>query len=175
LGACLPRRRRLPPRPEAAAPRCAALLGVAVFFAGCASPPVRVHPDTPSTSIPRGEAIARIARDQLGRPYRYGGDGPGGFDCSGLTKYVYASFGIELPRTAAAQHAAATPVARDQLAPGDLVFFRFGSATGVDHVGVHVGDGRFVHAPKAGAPVVEVVLDAPWFARRYVSAGRFAR
>ena len=155
--------------------RRAALLGIAVFLAGCASAPALVDSSSPPTRVPRGEAISRLARGQVGRPYRHGGDGPDGFDCSGLSQYVYAAFGIHLPRTAVAQAAAATPVERDQLAPGDLVFFRFGSAGRVDHVGLYVGDGRFVHAPKAGARVVDVALDAPWFARRYVSAGRVVR
>ena len=103
-----------------------------------------------------GSAAARsavaYALAQLGTPYRWGGDGPGGFDCSGLVQAAYASAGIGLPRVAQAQYDAGPPVAAGQpLEPGDLVFF--GSPGAVEHVGIVVSPGQMVDAPQTGAVV----------------------
>ncbi len=82
----------------------------------------------------------------LGIPYVYAGDSPsGGFDCSGFTMYVYAQIGISLPHNAAMQFGEGTPVSRDALEPGDLVFFY-----GLGHVGMYIGGGNFIHAPHTG-------------------------
>lgn len=175
MRACLPRLRKAPLQPERSCPRLLVLLAVAGLFAGCASVPAPSGMSAPAAAVTSGSVIARLAGSQVGKPYRYGGDGPGGFDCSGLVHYVHEQSGHSLPRSAAAQLASAMPVERTALQPGDLVFFRFGRGPAVDHVGVYLGDGRFVHASKAGAPVAVVDLDAPWFARRYVAAGRYWR
>jgi cell wall-associated NlpC family hydrolase len=152
-----------------------------MLAAGCA--PFR--PGLPSESAERrtrsdasgaiGPVLARNALALVGTPYRYGGNEPStGFDCSGLVAYVHGQLGIAVPRTAAAQFAAAAPVERGQLQPGDLVFFRLvqGSRE-VSHVGVYTGAGRFVHAPQAGRNVVEAGLDDPYFRERFAGAGRF--
>jgi cell wall-associated NlpC family hydrolase len=121
----------------------------------------------------RGLALARDARALIGRPYRYGGHDPAtGFDCSGLVSYVHRAQGLYVPRTAADQHRAARPLPREALRPGDLVFFRIDSRQ-VSHVGVYVGDGRFVHAPRSGRPVGEARIDEPYFAERWAGAGTF--
>ena len=89
---------------------------------------------------------AAIALHYLGVPYRWGGASPAtGFDCSGLVMYVYAQIGIELPHEAAGQYAYGVAVPRDQLEPGDLVFY-----DGLSHVGIYIGDGEIVHAPHTG-------------------------
>ena len=90
--------------------------------------------------------VVEIAMRYLGIPYVYAGDSPsGGFDCSGLTMYVYAQVGISLPHNAAMQFGMGTPVSYDQLQPGDLVFFY-----GLGHVGMYIGGGNFIHAPHTG-------------------------
>jgi cell wall-associated NlpC family hydrolase len=82
----------------------------------------------------------------LGVPYKWGGASPStGFDCSGLTMYVYAQIGISLPHYAAAQYQLGVPVSRDQLQLGDLVFYR-----GLGHMGMYVGGGNYIHAPQTG-------------------------
>jgi peptidoglycan DL-endopeptidase CwlO len=90
--------------------------------------------------------VVGIALQYLGVPYVWGGSSPStGFDCSGFTSYVYAQVGVYLPHHAASQYSMGTPVAYEQLAPGDLVFF-----SGLGHVGIYIGQGQFVHAPHTG-------------------------
>jgi peptidoglycan DL-endopeptidase CwlO len=123
----------------------------------------------PPTPLPSGgghPAAASIALQYLGVPYQWGGASPDtGFDCSGLVMYVYAQLGVLLPHFAAGQYAYGTPVPRDQLQPGDLVFF-----DGLSHVGIYIGNGQMVHAPQTG----DVVKISPLsdFGNRYVGARR---
>ena len=119
-----------------------------------------------------GEKIVSIAAGLIGTPYRYGGDSPKGFDCSGLVFYSFERMGLIVPRTAAEQRRAAERVKRAKLAPGDLVFFR-GSKGRVDHVGIYAGDGRFIHAPNSGQVVSYGDLDDPYYRSHFVGAGRF--
>ncbi len=107
---------------------------------------------TGASSQAAAVAVA-YALSQLGTPYRWGGEGPGGFDCSGLVQAAYQAAGIELPRTAQQQYDAGPPVPAGQpLQPGDLVFFGTDSRH-VDHVGIVVGTGEMVDAPHSGALV----------------------
>ena len=96
----------------------------------------------------------RIALRFLGVAYVWGGSSPAGFDCSGLTQYVYAQIGVSLPRTSRDQFHAGTSIPRirtDLLQPGDLVFFGYGGDPDrIHHVGLYVGDGDFIHAPASG-------------------------
>lgn len=166
---------RNPPMRRALA--VAALLALA---AGCApfrqGLPAEPLPDTAPAAAGQvpGDAIAREALAQVGVAYRYGGAEPrGGFDCSGLVAWTHAREGIAVPRTAAAQFAAAEPVPRERLRPGDLVFFRLRPHNrAITHVGIYTGHGRFVHAPQAGRHVVEASLDDAYFSGRYAGAGR---
>ncbi len=100
-----------------------------------------------SRGAPR-EDVVGIALSQLGKPYRWGSDGPNSFDCSGLVAYSYAQVGIYLPHSSSAQYSMGEHVSRDELLPGDLVFFSRGR--GISHVGIYVGDGNFIHAPQSG-------------------------
>jgi cell wall-associated NlpC family hydrolase len=158
--------------------RAAALVCLALAAVGCT--PFRAG--LPSTSVPApgtaasqaGDGIARAAATQLGAPYRYGGMDPTrGFDCSGLVFYAHAQQGVAVPRTAAEQFAAARRVDLDDLEPGDLVFYRLVPRLGdVTHVGIYVGQGRFVHAPQSGKRVGEARLDDPYWRERFAGAGR---
>jgi murein DD-endopeptidase len=157
-----------------------ALLALALLVTACA--PFRPGmPSEPaaggSVSISQqdaGAAIARQALAQLGTAYRYGGADPArGFDCSGLVSYVHAQAGIGVPRTAAAQFAAARKVDPDSLRAGDLVFFRPDPGSReVTHVGIYTGQRRFVHAPQSGRNVGEASLDEPYYRERFAGAGR---
>jgi cell wall-associated NlpC family hydrolase len=110
---------------------------------------------------PVGQRAVAYALAQLGTPYVWGGDGPGGFDCSGLVQAAYAAAGLALPRTAQAQYDAGPAVpAGAPLVPGDLVFFG-GGADAVDHVGIVVGSGEMVDAPHTGAVVRVESYDWP--------------
>jgi cell wall-associated NlpC family hydrolase len=171
--------------------RVAALCAVAVGFAlgvahassGSTKPPV-VEPTAASFTAaydrlerrraePRrvvptvGERAARLALRYLGSPYSYGGASPAGFDCSGFVMYVYAKLGVALPHHAASQYGLGRSVPYSALRPGDLVFF-----SGLGHVGLYVGKGRFVDAPQSG----DVVRVRPLAERRdsYVGARRIA-
>jgi len=158
----------------------AVVLLTLLIAAGCA--PFRTglpsHP-VPTGGYPAtGDAGARIAQTALryvGVPYRYGGSEPSrGFDCSGLVSYVHGIDGIAVPRTAAAQFAAARPVAAADLRPGDLVFFRLTSGSkAVTHVGIYTGARRFVHAPQTGRNVGESSLDDDYYRQHFAGAGRY--
>lgn len=141
---------------------------LAVLLAAC-SPFQRGSPG--GTAPNPGAAALVTAESRIGTPYRYGGAGPDSFDCSGLVAYSYAQAGIMLPRTAAQQYAAVTPVPKRDLRPGDLVFFRVNGRS-VGHVGIYAGDERFVDAPQSGGTVRMVSLDDSWYRERYVGAGR---
>lgn len=119
-----------------------------------------------------GAKLLLIARGLVGTPYRFGGDDPRGFDCSGLVVYSFERIGVDVPRTAADQRRAARTVKRAELEPGDLVFFRTSSRR-VDHVGIYAGDGRFIHAPSSGRVVSYADLDDPYYLTHFAGAGRF--
>lgn len=108
------------------------------------------------------DSLVLLARQQLGRRYVLGGTSPDkGFDCSGLIRYVLAKLDIKMPRTAAQQERVGRQVPKDtaELRPGDLV--TFGRGTGASHIGIYVGDGRFIHASSAAGRVVESQLIRP--------------
>ncbi len=107
-------------------------------------------PDT-APSVGRGEPAIDYALAQLGKPYVWGGNGPSGYDCSGLVQQAFRRAGIALPRVADDQYAATTPISEDQLRRGDLLFWSdSGRASGIHHVGIYLGGGKFVEAPRPG-------------------------
>ena len=142
-----------------------------VLVGGCASrsaPPVSARP---AAAHPVAQRVVANAHGFMGVAYRPGGARPDGFDCSGFVQYLYRQQGISLPRTTQAQFKAGTGVSSRRLLPGDLVFFRI-SGRRVSHVGLSLGDGRFVHAPNVGSHVRIDRLDAPYWARRFAGVRR---
>lgn len=134
------------------------------------TPPSAVTSPVPSTHA--NEVLMR-AISLVGTPYRYGGNTPeGGFDCSGLVGYVFRDMlQMQLPRTTRELAALQGPrIAQETLNSGDLVFFASNGT--VTHVGIYVGEGRFVHAPSTGGTVRLDRLDAPWWKSRYSGARR---
>jgi cell wall-associated NlpC family hydrolase len=120
----------------------------------------------------RGEALANFALGLRGIRYRYGGATRDGFDCSGLVFYAHRQFGLTVPRTSRDQAEQAEEVKPRKLKRGDLVFFRVDSRR-VNHVGIYIGERRFVHAPGAGKPVTVNSLDEEFYSDAFFSAGRF--
>lgn len=133
-----------------------------VLGASCAS-----HAPAPS---PYGARAADVAKKMVGVRYRYGGESPTGFDCSGLAFYAYQRAGLSIPRESAAQKKAARPIELEQASAGDLLFFdtRWNSR----HVGIYLGDGKFVHAPSKGRTVSIESLD-DYFLKHLTGVGRF--
>jgi cell wall-associated NlpC family hydrolase len=125
-------------------------------------------PAEPTYTPPPGKygGVVGIAMQYLGTPYVYGGSTPSGFDCSGFVIYVYAQVGVSLPHNAAAQYGYGMPVSRDQLQPGDLVFFN-----GLGHDGIYIGGGQFIHSPHTG-DVVKISSISGWYSSTWVGARR---
>jgi cell wall-associated NlpC family hydrolase len=111
--------------------------------------------------------VVGIAMQYLGVPYVWGGASPSGFDCSGFVAYVYGQMGVSLPHHAASQYSSGSPVSRDALEPGDLVFFN-----GLGHVGIYIGGDQFVHAPHTGDVVKISSLSDSWYAATWFGARR---
>ena len=133
-----------------------------------ASPPTPV-PVQPKNRV--GDEVAVRAISMVGLPYRYGGADLDGFDCSGLVYFIYRDLGFDVPRTAADQQRSAMSIDRARLQPGDLVFFRTRGRR-ISHVGVYVGEDRFVHAPQTGKSIELRSLDDDYYGPRFVGAGR---
>ncbi len=126
--------------------------------------------DPTPVSSSGGQAIVDTAMQYLGVPYVWGGTSPAGFDCSGLVQYVCRKNGISVSRVAADQRGDGTYVSRDNLQPGDLVFFDGGS--GIHHVGIYVGNGNMIHAPQTGDVVKISSIDTPYRINQYAGAVR---
>ena len=124
----------------------AAAAAASATAAGSGTAPPSNLPNPPASTL-GGQAVA-IAERYLGVPYVWGGASPSGFDCSGLTMYVYSQLGVSLPHNAAAQYYALPHVSESDLQPGDLVFF-----DGLNHVGIYIGGGSMIHAPHTGTVV----------------------
>lgn len=155
-----------PPRPSPTIPS-----GPSVPDAPIVPPPV--PPGEPPVEAPSsGHRVAALAQTQLGRPYRWGGNDPRrGFDCSGLVQWSFGNVGIQMPRVVGDQIRLGRSVGAADLLPGDLLFFNL-RGNRPSHVGIYVGDGSFVHAPRAGQPVRTDNLDDPYWRRRWSASRR---
>ena len=125
---------------------------------------------TQTTQYSKAQAASQVAKSMIGHAYRYGGQSPGGFDCSGLVWYSYKKVGVKTARTTKALRKQVKKVSRKNLRAGDLVFFKGWVRTG--HVGIYIGDGRFVHAPSSGKKVKLDRLDKGYWKDHFKSAGR---
>ncbi|THI93745.1 NlpC/P60 family protein, partial [Nocardioides sp.] len=112
--------------------------------------------DPPASDAGGARAAIAYARDQIGEPYVWGADGPGSWDCSGLTSKAWAAGGKQLPHYSVAQYEQSTPISAAQLRPGDLVFWgENDSPSSIFHVALYTGGGQIIHAPRTGRPVTE--------------------
>jgi len=154
---------------------------ISLTISGCgalgptAPAPVAMTPPPAAPAPPRAERSEALLQAllALGLDYRYGGSSPAtGFDCSGLVAHVYLeAWNIRLPRNTGAQSKAGTPVSLAELRAGDLVFYDTLKRP-YSHVGIYLGDGKFVHAPKTGAQVRVESLESSYWAQRYNGARR---
>jgi cell wall-associated NlpC family hydrolase len=154
------------------------IVAIAFGVSACSSQQPAQHlPKVQSGSIVKpgnravvGERAAAIALQQVGVPYRYGGSSPSGFDCSGLVHYSYANAGKSIPRTTTGLWANLIPIESHRMRVGDLLFFSI--AGKMSHVGMYLGNGRFVHAPKSGRVVSIESLESDYYRRALIRAGR---
>lgn len=132
--------------------------------------------DTPLPRPRPGDAeglrtnLVETARSYLGVPYLWGGASAQGFDCSGLTMSVYRLNGLQLPRSSRDQYEAGSAVAKDELRPGDLLFFSTNGTGRVSHVGLYAGDGTFIHAPSRGRTISQDKLSDAYYQKTFVGA-----
>lgn len=158
---------------------------VIAFTYGCASyTPTntsdhteKTKPESPNIAVNEnltnstGDKIVATAKSLIGTPYLFGGTTPQGFDCSGLVYYSYQSLGIRVPRMTNQLARQATTLKRNELKPGDLLFFQT-SGNKVSHVGIYAGKSQFIHAPKSGKSVSYANIEKPYWRERLVKAGR---
>jgi peptidoglycan DL-endopeptidase CwlO len=149
----------------------ALLLAMAALAAGCASSGAVAKAGLHPIGEAEGVAVASTALALRGAPYRNGGTTPDGFDCSGLVQYVYRLHGVSVPRETREQFRLGRKLRRDDLVPGDLVFFTT-VAAGASHVGIVIGPDQFVHAPSERGVVRVERLSAEYWNRRYLGARR---
>ncbi len=124
-----------------------------------------------SGNITTGQQVVEYAKQFLGKPYVYGGNGPNGFDCSGFTKYIYSKFGVSLNRVAADQVNNGTYVEKSALIPGDLILFANTSNGSIGHVGIYIGNDQFIHA-STNSYTVRIDSLSGYYSRVYHSSRR---
>ena len=122
-----------------------------------------------------GRALAEFALGFRGVPYRLGGADPGGFDCSGLVQYVFAQYGIDIPRIVEEQYGVGDKVRPSEIKPGDLLFFNTKKrGDDASHVAIAIGGDGFVHAPNSTGVVRVEALSSTYWGSRYIGARRIA-
>jgi len=139
------------------------------------APTAPIAPIAPDLTARRfdGRAIAQFALGFRGVPYRLGGADPGGFDCSGLVQYVFAQYGISVPRIVEQQYEIGDTIRPAEIKPGDLIFFNTTKrGDGASHVAIAIGQDSFVHAPNSSGVVRIETLGSAYWGARYVGARR---
>lgn len=121
---------------------------------------------------PIAENVASDAHNYIGCRYVYGSSGPSSFDCSGFTSYLYKRYGVTLPRTSTSQGAYGTYVSKNDLSAGDIVCFSNRSDRKINHVGIYIGSGNFIHASTSVRGVVMDNLASDYYMNNYVTARR---
>jgi cell wall-associated NlpC family hydrolase len=116
--------------------------------------------------------VSRQAHKYIGTPYKFGGRSPKGFDCSGLVWYLYKQHGVNLPDASHKQAGAGVKVKKDDMVPGDLIFFQTNGK--IHHVGLYVGGGKMIHAPGKGKKVVKTSLKDKYYRTHYATSRRVA-
>lgn len=115
------------------------------------------------------QTVVVDALGQIGRPYRYGGATPEGFDCSGLVQYVFGQSSVVLPRSSREQGDIGSRIHLDRAQPGDLLFYSF-TGKRIDHVAIYLGDGQAVHAPASGRQVIVAPVAQKYWMNKFVEA-----
>ena len=147
------------------------LPGMLATLAACSGSPQEPEPTTVRASNETAAKAIDYAKQMLGKPYKYAGDTPQGFDCSGLVKYSYGRAGISMPRDTQSQRRMSMLVSVHSMREGDLLFFdQEGKKT--SHVGIYLGKGRFIHAPSSGGKVRTDSIDAEFWKKHFVEARR---
>ena len=118
------------------------------------------------------EQLVKFAKKYLNTGYVYGGNSPQGFDCSGFTQFVYNKFGYDMPRRSQDQMNLGIPVSQKNLAPADLVFFSTSKSKQVNHVGIYIGEGKFIHASSGSRRIRINTLNDSYFKTRYQGGRR---
>ena len=151
---------------------------VVLLLAGCAtvadpesSSRQQSKVETEQIEFPQRHPVVAIAEKLKGKPYRYGGVTPEGFDCSGLIHYAYRQIGKSIPRTTEGQYRATERISMEDLRPGDLLFFRISSRK-LSHVGLYAGNRRFIHASTSKKRVADASLEEAYWNKRLIGAGR---
>lgn len=157
---------------------CALLMPNAYAAPGNDGDPTSKPADAPHASAPGEGAVGDMilqAVSLMGIAYRFGGTTPvNGFDCSGFIRYIFQSTGLNLPRSAAEQAQVGRPVSRDELKPGDVLFFNT-RGFNYSHNGLYLGNGRFIHAPRTGKNIEITSLNAEYWNKRYNGARRMVK
>ena len=141
---------------------------VVFFFFGCATAPVK---HVPGYTADKADTAARVALTMVGKPYKYKGDSPSGFDCSGLVRYSYLTAGMDVPHGTKALRDNTRPIGGN-MQRGDLLFFNE-SGGKYSHVGIYIGNNSFVHAPSSGRAVRKDSLQDPYWKKHFLEARRF--